>query len=71
VSQAACASRCWAGQTWLDRAFVVNDWYVSAYQPLADGAGQRVGMLYVGYLEQPFTWLKYGVLAASACCSSR
>ena len=26
------------GETWLDRAFVVNDWYVSAYQPLADGA---------------------------------
>ena len=51
------------GSTWLDRAFVVNDWYVSAYAPLTDAAGQRVGMLYVGYLERPFTWLKYGVLA--------
>jgi len=53
-----------AGATWLGRAFVVNDWYVSGYQPLADGAGQRVGMLYVGYLERPFTWVKYGILAA-------
>ncbi len=52
------------GSTWLDRAFVVSDWYVSGYQPLADGAGQRVGMLYVGFLEEPFTWLKYGALAA-------
>ena len=51
------------GETWLDRAFVVNDWFVSAYQPLRDGAGQRVGMLYVGYLERPFTLLKYNVLA--------
>jgi two-component system, NtrC family, sensor kinase len=51
------------GETWLDRAFVVSDWYVSAYQPLRDAAGQRVGMLYVGYLERPFTHLKYGVLA--------
>ena len=51
------------GETWLDRAFVVNDWYVSAYQPLVDAAGERVGMLYVGYLERPFTWMKYGVLA--------
>jgi signal transduction histidine kinase len=51
------------GHTWLDRAFVVNDWYVSGYEPLADGSGRRVGMLYVGYLEKPFTWLKYGVLA--------
>ena len=47
-----CSER---GSTWLDRAFVVDDWYVSGYQPLTDGAGQRVGMLYVGYLERPFT----------------
>jgi two-component system, NtrC family, sensor kinase len=51
------------GRTWLDRAFVVSDWYVSGYEPIADAAGRRVGMLYVGYLEQPFIWLKYGVLA--------
>lgn len=52
------------GRTWLDRAFVVNEWYVSGYEPLLDGAGQRVGMLYVGFLERPFVWLKYGALAA-------
>ena len=52
------------GNTWLDRAFVVSDWYVSGYQPLFDGQGRRVGMLYVGFLEQPFTWLKIGVLVA-------
>jgi two-component system NtrC family sensor kinase len=51
VSQ-RCATGAGQGETWLDRAFVVNDWYVSAYQPLADGAGRRVGMLYVGYLER-------------------
>ncbi|MGB3178773.1 MAG: cache domain-containing protein [Albidovulum sp.] len=42
------------GQVWLDRAFVVNDWYVSAYEPIIDSFGQRVGMLYVGFLEAPF-----------------
>lgn len=52
------------GSTWLDRAFVVSDWYVSAYQPLEDGQGRRIGMLYVGFLERPFTWLKYGALAS-------
>jgi two-component system, NtrC family, sensor kinase len=51
------------GQTWLDRAFVVDDWYVSAYQPLTNGQGERIGMLYVGYLEQPFRWVRYGLLA--------
>ncbi|WP_439113895.1 sensor histidine kinase [Hydrogenophaga sp.] len=52
------------GNTWLDRAFVVNDWYVSAYEPLLDANAQRVGMLYVGYLEAPFRQVRYAVLAA-------
>src|SRR5690606_985998 len=34
------------GETWLDSAFVVNDRYISAYEPIVDTAGQRVGMLY-------------------------
>ena len=62
VSQTVRESVLGRGVTWLDRAFVVNDWYVSAYQPLADGSGRRVGMLYVGILEQPFTTLKYMAL---------
>ena len=51
------------GGTWLARAFVVNDWYVSAYEPLADGGGRRIGMLYVGFLERPFVQIKREVLA--------
>ena len=42
------------GQTWLDRAFVVNDWYISGYVPIADSTGARIGMLYTGFLEAPF-----------------
>ncbi len=63
VSQSVRDAVLGRGQTWLDRAFVVDDWYVSAYQPLSDSAGKRVGMLYVGYLEAPFTLLKYAALA--------
>lgn len=51
------------GQTWLARAFVVDDWYMSAYKPLTDAEGQRIGMLYVGYLERPFRWVRLGLLA--------
>lgn len=51
------------GRTWLDSAFVVNDWYVSGYEPVLDGAGRRVGMLYVGYLETPFARVKYTIFA--------
>jgi len=64
VSQAVSDAVLKRGSTWLDRAFVVNDWYVSAYEPVMDGSGRRVGMLYVGYLEQPFRFVKYGMLAA-------
>ena len=42
------------GRTWLDRAFVVNDWYISGYVPLTDISGNRIGMLYTGFLEAPF-----------------
>jgi two-component system NtrC family sensor kinase len=42
------------GQNWVDRAFVVNDWYISAYEPIVDPDGKRIGMLYTGFLEAPF-----------------
>jgi two-component system NtrC family sensor kinase len=43
------------GETWRGRAFVVQDWYLSAYAPIRDFSGTTVGMLYVGVLERPFT----------------
>jgi C4-dicarboxylate-specific signal transduction histidine kinase len=46
------------GRTWLDRAFVVNDWYISGYEPIRDSYHRRVGMLYAGYLEKPFVQAK-------------
>ncbi len=46
------------GRIWLNRAFVVNDWYISAYEPILDSYGVRVGMLYVGFLETPFRQAK-------------
>ncbi len=42
------------GSNWIDRAFVVNDWYISSYEPILDVDGNRVGMLYAGFLEAPF-----------------
>lgn len=62
------------GDTWINRAFVVNDWYISAYEPIIDVYGERVGMLYAGFLEAPFRsdlelgigWLSAIVLAG--CC---
>lgn len=52
------------GNTWLDRAFVVNDWYISGYLPIVDSQDQRIGMLYVGFLERPFVALKNSIYLA-------
>ncbi|MGD8909973.1 MAG: cache domain-containing protein, partial [Chromatiales bacterium] len=41
------------GKKWIDRSFVVNDWYISSYQPIIDVDGERVGMLNAGFLEAP------------------
>ncbi|MFJ4294005.1 cache domain-containing protein [Cupriavidus sp. NPDC089707] len=46
------------GEKWLDLAFVVNDRYMSAYEPIVDSRGQRIGMLYVGYLARPISQAK-------------
>ncbi len=54
------------GEVWLDRAFVVNDWYISAYEPLTDSYGNRVGMLYVGFLDQPFRDAKFSTILTFA-----
>ncbi len=43
------------GQQWIGRAFVVNDWYITAYEPIRDLAGRNIGILYVGLLEQKYT----------------
>jgi two-component system NtrC family sensor kinase len=45
-------------EKWVDRAFVVNDWYFTAYEPIFDLSNNVIGSLYVGMLEQPHTALK-------------
>ena len=43
-----------AEERWHDRAWVVDAWYLSGYQPLKDPGGKTLGMLYVGLLEAPY-----------------
>jgi methyl-accepting chemotaxis protein len=42
------------GETFYGRAWVVNAWYLTAYEPIKDNSGEIVGILYVGVLEEPF-----------------
>ncbi|SMP66788.1 methyl-accepting chemotaxis sensory transducer [Desulfonatronum zhilinae] len=41
-----------SGQRFIGRAFVVNAWYVTAYEPIMDDGGRVVGVLYVGVPEE-------------------
>ncbi len=43
------------GEKWTHRAKVLNDWYITAYEPILDISNQRVGMLYVGVLEAQYS----------------
>jgi len=51
------------GEVWTDRAFVVNDWYITAYEPIEDIFGDRVGILYVGVLEEKYLDVRGRVLS--------
>jgi two-component system NtrC family sensor kinase len=52
------------GARWSDRAFVVSDWYITAYEPIYDIRAQRVGMLYVGVLEAKYAQVRRRALGA-------
>ncbi len=50
------------GIPWIGRAFVVNAWYRTAYEPIKDMEGKIIGMIYVGILEAPYVDLKRRVV---------
>ncbi len=46
------------GLPWIQRAFVVDDWYITAYEPIRDIQDRIVGILYVGLLESKYAVMK-------------
>lgn len=62
VSQTVYENVVERGRSWLDRAFVVTDWYLTAYEPIRDAGNNIVGILYVGILEKPFSDLRRNIL---------
>lgn len=46
------------GMPWIHRAFVVDEWYITAYEPIRDVQDKIIGMLYVGMLESKYALMK-------------
>jgi two-component system NtrC family sensor kinase len=51
------------GQDWIDRAYVVNNWYIAAYEPIKDIKDEIIGILYVGILEEKFMDMRKKTIA--------
>ena len=51
------------GKRWVGDAFVVNAWYITAYEPIRAIDGNVIGILYVGILKQPFDDILWTTLA--------
>jgi len=50
------------GKQWIAPAFVVNDWYITAYEPIKSIDDEIIGILYVGMLEKPYIDLRNNVM---------
>lgn len=54
------------GKKWADRARVLDDWYITAYEPITDISDKIVGMLYVGVLEAKYSDVRKNAIAVFA-----
>lgn len=50
------------GQTFKGRAYVVNAWYITAYEPIFDANNKVVGVLYVGIPQENVKSLRQAIL---------
>ena len=50
------------GQPYIGRDYVVNAYYITAYEPIRSTLGTIIGILYVGTLEQPFIDMRNQVI---------
>ncbi|MBN1491251.1 MAG: methyl-accepting chemotaxis protein [Phycisphaerae bacterium] len=50
------------GETYEGRAYVVNAWYITAYEPIRNGEGTIVGALYVGIPQESVASLRRGIM---------
>ncbi|MFP4054870.1 MAG: methyl-accepting chemotaxis protein [Phycisphaerae bacterium] len=55
-------SKVLGGERFVGRAYVVNKWYITAYEPLRDKEGNIVGVLYVGIPQESAKSLRQAIM---------
>ena len=50
------------GKDWVGRAFVVNEWYITAYTPIYNIDRKPIGILYTGILEAKYRDIKWKMI---------
>ncbi|MCJ7593777.1 MAG: cache domain-containing protein [Desulfobacterales bacterium] len=50
-------------EKWTQRARVIDDWYITAYEAIRDVHGKNVGIIGLGVLEEKYTDLRWKTLA--------
>ncbi len=53
------------GKRYSGRAFVVNAWYLTTYEPLMDATGTLVGMLFVGIPQESVEEVRKSIMATT------
>ncbi len=54
------------GETFLGRALVVHDWYISAYKPIVNAERNPIGMLFVGIDQSRIAGLRSAITSVRA-----
>ena len=49
-------------ETYIDRAFVIDKWYITAYEALTDANGKVIGAISVGIPQESVTSLRQGIM---------
>ena len=52
------------GQPYVGHAYAVNNWYITAYEPIKDAHNEIIGILAIGLLEQPYADLERQTILA-------
>ena len=64
VSQSVFDQVVLKGQSYTGQAYAVNNWYITAYEPIKDVNKEIIGILAVGVLEQPYADLERQTILA-------